>query len=51
MKRVITISMGASPVTGRNCLLYMERENNLFPQNMVTVYPKIYISWNGTSTR
>jgi hypothetical protein len=43
--------MGACPVTGINYLVYMERENNLFTQNMVTVSPEIYISWNDTNTR
>lgn len=36
--------MGGPPITGITCLLYTARENNIFPQNMVTVYPEMYIS-------
>jgi len=36
--------MGSPPFTGITYILYTARENNIFPPNLVTIYPEIYIS-------
>lgn len=36
--------MGSPLIIGITYLLYTAQENNIFPQNLVTVYPEIYIS-------